>query len=635
MTSSLHLHWLPNVSDWRARLKELIDEPGRGWDSAVTLANSRLDFARTGALDSVLARLFAQTAPPISSTKPVRLAILSSSTTRHLLPSIRIGGVRRRLWITCYENNYGQYLQELLDTGSALHEFSPNTVLLALDAHHLTQGISARLSVEEVTRALDNTLTHLQQCWTLARDAFGCRVIQQTVVNVAPVIMGNNEQRLPGSRRRFIDRLNFEIRALADRENVDLLDVDAKVAEHGLFAWYDPALWHRSKQEVMPTSAPFYGDLLGRLLAAQQGRAAKCLVLDLDNTLWGGVIGDDGLDGIVLGQGSPMGEGFVALQDYVLELSSRGVILAVCSKNDESNAMEPFEKHPEMVLNRNHLAAFRANWHDKPSNLRAIAAELNIGLDALVFLDDNPFERNLVREELPMVAVPEVPDEPGEIPRILADAGYFEGLAITEEDRERTAQYLGNKAREAQRTAASDLNSYLAGLQMNMIWRPIDRIGLQRVVQLVNKTNQFNLTTRRYSESDVIGIISEPGTLALQLRLLDRFGDNGIIAVTIGRMQSNSDFLIDTWLMSCRVLGRQVEIATLNLLAAQARRLGAKRLIGEYVPTQKNSMVREHYTKLGFTVITQRDDGGILAELDLEEFVPKETFILLTESGQK
>jgi FkbH-like protein len=293
--------------------------------------------------------------------------------------------------------------------------------------------------------------------------------------------------------------------------------------------------------------------------------------------------------------------------------------------------MEPFEKHPEMVLRRGDISSFVANWSDKPGNIRAIAEELNIGLDTLVFLDDNPFERNLVRQELPMVAVPEVSDDPTDYPVALSDAGYFEGLAITDEDRERTSQYQGNKARDALKTSATDLPAYLRGLEMRLIVREFDRIGLRRIVQLINKSNQFNLTTRRYTDEDVIAVMTDPDAFGLQLRLLDRFGDNGVIAIVIGRLQPNKDLLIDTWLMSCRVLGRQVEPATLSLITFAAGKLGARRLVGEYIPTKKNAMVKDHYAKLGFTVMETDPAGGSRAVLDLAGYQPAETFIHVTE----
>jgi FkbH-like protein len=626
-----NLHWLPEVKDWRERLRALPADPDAAWGSAVALANARLDFVKTNGLDEALRRRLGDALPSGLAAKPVRLAILGASTFAHLHPSLRVAGLRRNLHLTIYENDYGQYWQELADTGSALHRFAPTAVLLALDAQHLAAGVSATMDAEAAAAQLRDVVERVRACWSMIRDAFGCQILFQMPLPVHPPLLGSNEHRLPGSQAAFIARLSEALRGIADTEGVDLLALDARVAADGLAAWHDPALWHRAKQEVSPAAAPMYGELALRLIAARLGRSAKCLVLDLDHTLWGGVIGDDGLEGIVLGQGSALGEAHVAFQAYARELARRGVILAVCSKNDEAVALDVFERHPEMVLRRADIASFVANWGDKAANIRTIANELNIGLDSLVFIDDNPFERALVRQELPMVAVPEVADDPASFARTLADAGYFEALWITGDDRARSAQYQGNRAREALRANTTDLAAYLRGLEMRLLWRRFDATGLPRIVQLINKTNQFNLTTRRYDEADVRAVMQDPRGFGLQLRLLDRFGDNGIIAILIGRRGENEDLLIDTWLMSCRVLGRQVESASLNLIVAEARRLGARRLIGEYLPSAKNGMVKDHYTKLGFTEIAREADGASRAALELAQFTPIETFIEVAE----
>jgi FkbH-like protein len=624
------LHWLPEIPDWRTRLRALQNQPNSIWDAAVVLAGGRINFVLTNALDETLRRLLS--GPPEGlATKPVRLAVLGTSTLTHLLPAIRVAGLRRGVWIDTYENDYGQYRQELSDPNSALHAFRPTAALLALDAHDLTAGVTAAMDGDASEAALAELTERIRSTWRQIRGSLRCPVLHQAAMPVHLPLLGNNEHRLTGSRARFVARLNARLRVMAEEEGVDILAVDDRAARDGIRAWHDLGLWHRAKQEVCHAAAPMYGDLVGRWVAAKQGRSFKCLVLDLDNTLWGGVIGDDGMEGIELGQGSPLGEAYAAFQDYARELSRRGVILAVCSKNDEANALEPFEKHPEMVLRRGDISSFIANWSDKPGNLRAIAEELNIGLDSLVFLDDNPFERNLVRQELPMVAVPEVSDDPTDFPVALCDAGYFEGLAVTDEDRERTSQYQGNKARDALKTSATDLPAYLRGLEMRLIVRRFDRIGLQRIVQLINKSNQFNLTTRRYTDEDVIAVMTDPEAFGLQLRLLDRFGDNGVIAIVIGRLQPDKDLLIDTWLMSCRVLGRQVEPTTLNLISLAAGKLDARRLVGEYIPTKKNAMVKDHYVGLGFTVTETDPNGGSRGVLDLAGFQPAETFIHVTE----
>ena len=624
------LHWLPTIMDWRERLKALPSDPSVAWEKAVALANTRLNFVLTNALDDTIRRVLPE-GPPALPTKKVRLAVLGSATLTHLLAAIRVSGLRRGIWIDTYESNYGQYLQDLSDPGSALQAFKPTAILIALDAYHLTAGLTASLDRAGADVALQQVQGRIVDVWQLAKQTFRCPIIHQAVLPLYLPVLGNNEHRLAGSRARFVTQLNQAIRVMAEDAGVDILAVDDRATRDGVSRWHDSALWHRSKQEITPAAGPLYGDLVGRWLAALQGRSFKCLVMDLDNTLWGGVIGDDGMDGIELGQGSPLGEAYVAFQDYTRELSRRGIILAVCSKNDEANAMEPFESHPDMVLRRGDIASFVANWSNKADNIRAIAQELNIGLDALVFIDDNPFERDLVRQELPMVAVPEVSDDPTGYPVAISDGGYFDVPVVTNEDRERTTQYQGNKARDALKAAVTDLPSYLRGLDMQLIWRHFDRIGLQRIVQLINKSNQFNLTTRRYTKEDVIAVMADRNAFGLQMRLLDRFGDNGIIAIIIGRLQADRDLYVDSWLMSCRVLGRQVEPATLNLIAQEADRLGARRVIGEYIPTKKNALVKDHYARLGFTVLETDAAGGNRNLLNLAAFTPAETCIHVTE----
>jgi FkbH-like protein len=625
----MSLSWLPPLQIERSG-KAMAQALGDAhWPNAVALANHQLDFIRTNQLDNAVRQTFDSRMPTDLAAKPVRLAILSSSTTAHLHAAIRVAGLRRNLHVTVYEVDYGQYWHELTDPESGLHQFKPTIILFALDPHHLAAGLTAGMSPLDANAEFDELQARIRECWRIAQAAFRCPVIQQTPLPVHPSLLGSNEHRLPGSKAAFIAQLNAALRPMSDAAGVDLLALDDYALRDGIAVWHDSVLWYRAKQEVSPSIAPLYGDMVMRIVAAKLGRSYKALVLDLDNTLWGGVIGDDGLEGIVLGQGSALGEAFIGFQSYARELSRRGVILAVCSKNDAANAAEPFDKHPEMLLKQTDIASFVANWSDKAANLRAIAAHLNIGLDSLVFVDDNPFERALVRQELPMVAVPEVGDDPANFAQTIADAGYFEGLTITQEDRERTGQYQGNQLREALKASATDLPAYLRSLDMELIWRGFDKIGLSRMVQLINKTNQFNLTTRRYSADDVMAIMQDSSCFGLQLRLLDRFGDNGIISVVIGKMQDDN-LMIDTWLMSCRVLGRQVEPTTLNLIAAQAQRLGARRLVGEYVTTKKNGMVRDHYARLGFEVV-EESEAGSRAVLDLTAYVPSETFIVVRE----
>lgn len=626
------LHWLPPADDWRQRLKTLAGHAPAAWDEAVSLAGTRMDFVATNALDATCRRLWPN-GPDLPAAARMRLAVLGSATVTHLLPAIHVGGLRRGLWIDTFAPEFGAWDRALRDPALGLHAFAPQAILFALDAHEIAAGLRADMDDGTAEAALTAVLDRVRSAWALARERYRCPILHQTALDVHPTLLGCQEHRLPGSKSAFVSRFNGALRTMADQDGVDILSIDRQAARDGLSRWHDPALWHHAKQDIALTAAPLYGDLVARWVAAVRGRSFKCLVLDLDNTLWGGVIGDDGMEGIVLGQGSAEGEAFVVFQAYVRELSRRGIILAVCSKNDIANALEPFETHPDMILRRADIACFVANWSDKPGNLRAIAAELNIGLDAIVFADDNPMERDLMRRELPMVAVPEFGDDPARYPSILAEAGYFDARAITDEDRSRAGLYRDNQAREAWRNTATDMDTYLKGLEMRLVWRPFDRVGLPRIAQLINKSNQFNLTSRRYAEVDVQAVIDDPTAFGLQLRLLDRFGDNGIIAVVIGRLRDDADCWIDTWLMSCRVLGRQVEPATLNLIQHQAHALGARRLIGEYIPTRKNGMVRDHYARLGFSVISRDADGREVAETPVRIDRAWPTFIV-TVAGQ-
>jgi FkbH-like protein len=634
MSSRGELYWLPiPPDDWRKRLQALAVAPNdeAAWMEAIALANHRLNFQLTNALASVVAQRFGTHPPLFLQSKPERLAILSSSTTTHLLPALRVGALRHGIWLQTYENQYGQYRQELLDKTSPLRAFAPTAAIFVLDAEHVAGAAKGCTSHEDAATRVAQFIASLEGLWRLAGDGLSCNVLQQTIMPRLPFLLGSNEHRHPASPAAFIAATNARLRPAADAAGVDLVGLDAFLARDGLAFWHNRPHWLKAKQEIALPGAPTYGDMVGRALAAKQGRVRKCLVLDLDNTLWGGVVGDDGIEGIVIGQGSALGEAFLAVQEYARALRHRGIILAACSKNDEDVARRAFADHPEMVLEEGDFACFKANWDDKPSNLRAVARELNIGLDALVFVDDNPFERELVRRELPMVAVPEISADPEAIPACLADAGYFEALVLTEEDFARSDYYNRPRLLAGATPDVTDLAAYLAELDMTLVWGRVDQVSIGRTVQLINKTNQFNLTTKRYSEPQVRAMIDDPTIACLQLRLLDRFGDNGIIAVVIGRLQDDAVLELDTWLMSCRVLGRQVEEATLNVIAAVAQSMGARALLGLFRPTSKNGMVSGHYGRLGFAAVSDGDEQ-CESILVLDAFHPRETAIRISEA---
>ncbi len=615
----MYLDWLPKLDTWKQELQAARAlPPAEALPQLTRLANHSIDFVETARLDRAAEELRAQGVTSVGRTPPVKLAFLGSSTLGYLTPGIRAGALRRGFYIDVFEGAYAMYHQLLADETSELYAYRPDIVLLALDAHHLTAGEGA-----SAERALDQ----LRACWRLAKDRLGATVIQQTVLPIFQPILGSNEHRYGSSRHSIVHTLNEQMRRAADEDGVHLLALDTLSQRQGVVNWYEPALWHRAKQEVHPRLSPLYGDHVARLVASIRGLSFKCMVLDLDNTLWGGVIGDDGLSGIYLGQGHALGEAFSSFQNHVKSMAARGVILAVSSKNDHENALAPFQSHPEMVLRTADIASFFANWDDKATNIRKVAQQLNIGLDALVFIDDNPFERNLIRRELPMLAVPELPEDPALYEDTIAAAGYFEATTLTSEDLSRPDLYRANATRAQALQQSTDMGSYLQSLQMQLYWSPFDEIGLPRIVQLINKSNQFNLTTKRYTTEGIARVMDDATSITLQLRLTDIYGDNGVIGIIIATQEEPDIYAVDTWLMSCRVLGRQVEQATLNLLVAQVQQKGARLLRGTYLPTEKNGMVKDHYGRLGFNRVSQEGEAASTWVLSVEDYVPKETFI--------
>jgi FkbH-like protein len=558
-----------------------------------------------------------------------RVAILSNGTTDFLTYALAATALRHGVWVHTISSAFDQVAAEALDPKSETNRARCDFVLLAVD-HRALPFVSIPGDLSRATSAVESALSYIDSIRNSLRSVSGCTVIVQTAPQTMGSVFGSLERTVPGTLQWQIDRYNQELRRRIAGSSDLLLDTAMLAEEIGLSRWHDPTQWTLGKFQFALDILPLYADWVGRLIAAARGRSRKCLVLDLDNTIWGGVIGDDGLAGIVLGNGSAAGEAYLQVQRTALALRERGIILAVSSKNDDSVARSPFRSHPDMLLKEEHIAVFQANWQDKAANLRAIATTLNIGIDSLVFLDDNPAERAQVRESLPQVAAPELPSDPAFYPRILSAAGYFEATGFTQEDRSRAEQYQSNAVRAQLLGAATDLGAYLRSLEMKAIFAPFDQMGRARITQLINKSNQFNLTTRRYTESDIEALERrDQAALTAQVRLIDRFGDNGMIAVLICR-DSEADWTIDTWLMSCRVLNRQVEQATLNYLVSHAKAVGVRYLIGEYLQTDRNGMVKEHYARLGFELLLASETQSRW-RLDVSSYVPSEVPIETVE----
>ena len=625
------MSWLPIAPDFRGDLRTALDstEPVYCLENLAALAAYRLGFLETVQLDRAYGRSDLKQAPGFL---PMRLAVLASSTVDHLLPAIRVAGLRRRLLIDVQSGGYGQYRQDLLDPTSALHQFAPQAVLFSLTAKEAISAIPLTATAAEVEETIAGLIEELRSFWRKAREICSGVILQQTFLDVTEPLFGSFDRFVPGAPARVVARLNDRLCEAAAQDGVLLLDVARASERDGIDAWFEAGRWLQGKLEIAPQAAPVYGDMVARILAAQRGLSKKCLVLDLDNTLWGGVIGDDGIEGIVLGEGSAAGEAHLALQHYAKRLKERGVILAVCSKNDPGIAEAVFHDHPEMVLRRSDIAAFLANWDDKAKNLKAIATRLNIGIDSLVFVDDNPVERARVRQSLPMVAVPELPEDAAQYVRCLADAGYFEAVSFTLEDRDRAQQYAENAERDALLESAQSMDEFLRGLKMSVRFGPFTAVDQPRVVQLINKTNQFNTTTRRYTSEEIAILTNLHSALTLQFRLLDRIGDNGLVSAMILRpTPEDEDVLeIENWVMSCRVFGRQLEHEAMNIAVEAARQRGARALVAEYIATSKNNVISALYSSLGFAAANQTvsTSGATRWFLDLADYVTHYTHIV-------
>jgi FkbH-like protein len=623
------MSWLPIAPDFRVDLGVALKspDPTDRLEKLASLAQHRLGYLETLQLDRTLGQL---TLEPVSGFAIVRLAVLASSTVNHLLPAIRVSGLRRQLMIEIHTGAYGQYRQDLLDPDSSLHKFAPQFILFSITARDTLARAALMATSDEVNETIARSIDELRLLWRKARETFNATIIQQTFLDISEPVFGSYDRLVPGAPAQVVNQLNDQLSKAAAQDSALLLDVARASERDGISAWFDTRSWLHGKLEIAHAAAILFGEMVARIVAAQRGLSKKCLVFDLDNTLWGGVIGDDGLEGLVLGQGSAVGEAHLALQRYAKQLKDRGVILAVCSKNDPAIAEAAFRDHPEMLLRRADISAFLANWNDKAENLRAIATQLNIGLDSLVFVDDNPVERARIRQALPMVAVPELPKDIAHYVRYLADAGYFEAIAFTSEDRQRTEQYAANAEREAFLKASESMEDFLRGLQMSVVFGQFRATDLVRVTQLFNKTNQFNTTTRRYTSEEVANLAAANQTMTLQFRLIDKYGDNGLVSAMILQPDPKLPevFEIDNWVMSCRVFGRQLEFEALNIAVEQARRRSIKAFRAAYIPTSKNGVISELYPSLGFSPVSGTPRNGATCWLlHLAEYATRSTQI--------
>jgi len=615
------LQWLPCAPrEFSERLKTLGTSAGPLGRELQALALHALDLNQLTKLAKVIVKARSE-GKILSSLTPFRLAVLSNSTIDLVVPALVASAARHGVTLEVIQPFYDQVAQEALAPDSTVNAAKPDAVLFALDYRALPLKLSLGDSGASSATA-QGVLGYLRALQNGIKANSNAVCIFQTFVPPVETLFGSLDRILPGTMRSLIDAINHELAEHILGSGDVLLDVAALAETVGAADWHNTQLWNMAKFSFSDEFIPLYADHVARTIAAIRGKSRKVLILDLDNTVWGGVIGDDGLVGINVAQGDSRGEAHLAVQRLALDLRSRGIILAVSSKNADEIAREPFEQHPEMLLKLDHIAVFQANWNDKATNIQAIAEELSLGLDSLVFLDDNPVERGLVRRLLPQVAVPELPEEPAYYARTLAAAGYFEAVVFASEDLSRAGFYENNAKRASLQQQVGGVEAYLTSLDMTIAFQPFDATGRARIVQLINKSNQYNLTTRRYTEPEVAEAELDQEVFTLQVRLTDIFGDNGMISVVICRIAETGVWEIDTWLMSCRVLGRKVEHMVLHQILEHARAAGVRKVKGTYRPTDRNKLVIDHYAKLGFTKVGEEESGLTRWELLVEGATP-------------
>ncbi len=564
-------------------------------------------------------------APASESSPSLRIALVGGSTLFPLSDLIDHEATLAFGEVKLFTGDFNNYRSEIYDPSSKLYDFCPNVVVIIPDdrACRYVGNLDDPDSLVEVE--VERVSSELLDLCSRLRDGTSAEIILCNYLLPSTNDPGPLRTRSMASEWNFKKRVNSEL-GKRSGNYIYICDVEFLAYKIGSESAQDDRSWYESKQAYSPRLQVLIAKEISHILRSLRTPPKKVLVLDLDNTLWGGVIGDDGIEGIEVGDTSPRGEAFKAFQTYILSLVGRGFLLAVCSKNDLENATEPFRRHPEMVLKEEHFVSFKANWEPKGVNIINIARELDLGLDSLVFADDNPAEIENVRQMAPEVETILLGPDPSTFIKKLQDSRCFDQLSLTSEDRSRTEQYRNEAGRRVLLQQAVDMDSYLKSLGMSAQIRPFDAVDMPRIAQLINKSNQFNLTTIRRTEAELNELVSDSRYRGFSVRLTDRFGDHGLISVVICSIDPDSTLTIDTWLMSCRVLKRQVEEEVLNAIAELARQNGCDRIAGTFRPTAKNSMVKGLFPSLGFEAI---EDG--CAEdryhLPISNLRPRKTFI--------
>ena len=554
----------------------------------------------------------------------IKVALTGDTATQFLATAIRGTGAERGYQIDLFEAEYNQVERQFLDPSSELYQTDADFIVLFQSTHKLGEKHSLLSPSQQESLAEERLAFVASVCENpmLASK----KIICLNYPEIEDTVFGSYATKVTSSFTYQVRKLNMGLMDLSQRyANLFICDIAGLQNKLGRDMMFAPNVYVSTEMVLSIDALPYVASRVMDIICAIKGQFKKCLILDLDNTIWGGVIGDDGLEGIQLGHGLGIGKAFTEFQMWVKKLKQRGVIICVASKNNEDTAKEPFEKHPDMVLKLEDIAVFQANWETKVDNIRTIQRILNIGFDSMVFLDDNPFERNIVRENIPGITVPELPQDPGEYLEYLYSLNLFETASYSQADKDRTKQYQVEAQRVSLQKTFSNEADFLKSLDMTSVVSGFNKFNTPRVAQLSQRSNQFNLRTVRYTEADIEALGQDPDVIDLSFTLEDKFGDNGLIAVIIMKKQDEETLFIDTWFMSCRVLKRGMEDFTLNTMIEAAREKGYKRIVGEYLPTPKNKMVENHYPSLGF----QKLEGTPTAQyvLDVEQYQPRENYI--------
>ncbi len=554
----------------------------------------------------------------------IKVALLGDTATQFLATAIKGYGIEYGFNIDLFEAEYNQIERQFLDPTSDLFRFDPQFIVVFQSTHKLNEKFSSLDTQDQLSLAKDR-INFITEILNLTK----AKIIYFNYPEIEDSVFGSYQNKLPQSFVFQVRKLNYELMQLSEKEqNFFVCDLSAIQNKYGRNFMFDAMIYTNTEMILSIDAVPLVAKRVIDIISAIQGKFKKCVILDLDNTLWGGVIGDDGLEGIQLGHGLGIGKAFTEFQMWLKKLKNRGIILCVCSKNDEKNAKEPFLKHPDMILHLEDISVFMANWETKVDNIRQIQQILNIGFDSMVFIDDNSFERNIVRENIQSITVPEMPEDPSLYLEYLYSLNLFETASYSSSDKDRTKQYQIQAQRAEFSKTFKNEDDFLSSLNMESTVEPFTKFNTPRVAQLSQRSNQFNLRTVRYTEADIKNMADDPNIVSLAFTLKDKFGDNGLIAVIILKKINEEELFIDTWFMSCRVLKRGMENFTLNKIVEIARKIGAKRIIGEYIPTLKNEMVKDHYKNLGFSSTHKKN----LYRLDVYSYKERKCYIKSNEN---